>query len=271
MAPFVWLTDVIGYMPMPEGGEREAFLTADYNAEMIERIARFGRVRDLALFIGNPEDIPEESMGPGLPTFPDWTSKNFEYTGYILGFDQTALPEKAALRAELGYKPEEKVCIVAVGGMATGQSLLQLCIDAFPQAKRDIPELRLIIVAGPRVDPTTLRPVPGVEIRGYVPNLYRHMMACDLALVHGGLTQTMDLIAARVPFLVVPYARHWEQNYWVRRRLSRYNAGRYLDSVGLTPGIIAQAMTEELVRPPRTYRPVEDGSATAAKLISRLI
>ena len=35
-----WFTDFVGYMPMPEGGDREAYLTADYNAEMIEHIAR---------------------------------------------------------------------------------------------------------------------------------------------------------------------------------------------------------------------------------------
>ncbi len=271
VAPFVWMTDVIGYIPMPEGGEREAFLTADYNAEMIERIDRFGRVRDLAIFIGNRGDIPVESMGPGLPMFPDWTEKHYEYSGYILGFDPAALPGKEALREELGYKRDEKICIAAVGGMATGQSLLQLCIDAFPQARRNIPKLRLIIVAGPRIDPGTLRPVPGVEIRGFVPNLYRHMMACDLALVHGGLTQTMDLIAAQVPFIVVPYARHWEQNFWVRRRLSRYNAGRYLDSTGLTSKAIAKAMTQEITQQPRNYLPVEDGSARAAKMISDLL
>jgi len=271
MAPFVWLTDVIGYLPMPEGGEREAFLTADYNAEMIERIDRFGRVRDRALFIGNRGDIPVERMGPGLPMFPDWTDAHFEYTGYILGFDPAALPARDALRAELGYGRDEQICIAAVGGMATGQSLLQKCIDAFPQARRDVPGLRLIVVAGPRVDPGTLRPVAGVEIRGYVPDLYRHMMACDLALVHGGLTQTMDLIAARVPFLVVPYARHWEQNFWVRRRLARYNAGRYLDPVGLTPAAIAQAMTEEIAQVGRSYLPVEDGAARAARLIADLL
>src|SRR4029077_14034162 len=28
-----WLTDFVGFLPMPSGGEREAFLTADYNAE----------------------------------------------------------------------------------------------------------------------------------------------------------------------------------------------------------------------------------------------
>ena len=39
-APYVWLADFVGFLPLPEGGEREAFLTADYNAEMIEQIER---------------------------------------------------------------------------------------------------------------------------------------------------------------------------------------------------------------------------------------
>ena len=41
--PYVWLTDFVGWLPMPDGGEREAFLTADYNAEMVEHIARYPR------------------------------------------------------------------------------------------------------------------------------------------------------------------------------------------------------------------------------------
>ena len=56
-AAYVWLTDFVGWLPMQDGGDREAFLTADYNAEMIEHIARFPRIRDRALFVGNPDDI----------------------------------------------------------------------------------------------------------------------------------------------------------------------------------------------------------------------
>src|SRR5690242_12378903 len=54
-APFVWLTDFVGYLPMPDGGQREALLTADYNAEMIGRVARYPRVRDRAIFVGDPD------------------------------------------------------------------------------------------------------------------------------------------------------------------------------------------------------------------------
>ncbi len=33
---FVWMTDFVGWLPMPDGGDYERRITADYNAEMIE-------------------------------------------------------------------------------------------------------------------------------------------------------------------------------------------------------------------------------------------
>ncbi|MFL5250511.1 MAG: alpha/beta fold hydrolase, partial [Myxococcales bacterium] len=72
-AAYVWLTDFVGWLPMQDGGPHEAFLTADYNAEMIEHIARYERVRDRALFVGNPDDIVPEPFGPDLPAIRDWT------------------------------------------------------------------------------------------------------------------------------------------------------------------------------------------------------
>ena len=39
---------------MPDGGEREAFLTADYNAEMVEHVRDHPEVRDRAIFVGEP-------------------------------------------------------------------------------------------------------------------------------------------------------------------------------------------------------------------------
>jgi hypothetical protein len=59
----VWLTDFVGYLPMPDGGEREAFLTTDYNAEMIEHIDRYPWIRDRAIFVGHAEDIVTDTFG----------------------------------------------------------------------------------------------------------------------------------------------------------------------------------------------------------------
>ena len=65
---YAWVTDFVGWLPMPEGGPEEVALTADYNAEMIEHVERFKRVRDRAIFIGEPDDIVPDTFGPGLPS-----------------------------------------------------------------------------------------------------------------------------------------------------------------------------------------------------------
>ena len=66
----------------------------------------------------------------------------------------------------------------------------------------------------------------GLEVVPYVHNLYRHLAACDLAVVQGGLTTSMELTAQKRPFLYFPLRHHFEQNFHVRHRLERYGAAR---------------------------------------------
>jgi pimeloyl-ACP methyl ester carboxylesterase/predicted glycosyltransferase len=266
-AAYVWLTDFVGWLPMPEGGDRESFLTADYNAEMIEHIARFPRLRDRAVFVGNADDIVPDSFGPELPAIRDWTEQHYDFAGYVTGFDPGSLGD----REMLGYRDDERICIVTVGGSGVGAHLLRRVIDAFPLAKERVPDLRMIVVAGPRIDPATLPQHDGLEIRSYVHDLYRHLAACDLAVVQGGLTTSMELTAARRPFLYFPLRHHFEQNFHVRHRLQRYDAGRCMDFETDGPAEIAAAIAEELGREV-DYRPVEtDGAERAAKLIAELL
>jgi len=270
-ASYVWMTDFVGWIPMPDGGAHEASITSDYNAEMIEQIARYPRLRDRSIFVGNPDDIVPDTFGADLPNIADWTKAHFEFSGYITGFDPAAFADRAALRAELGYKPDEAVCIVTVGGSGVGGHLMRRVIDSFPAAKRLVPNLRMIAVAGPRIDPASLPAAEGLEVRAYVHHLYRHLAACDIAVVQGGLSTTMELTANRRPFLYFPLRHHFEQNFHVRRRLERYGAGRCMDYETATPEVIAEAIATELKRPV-TSRPVEtDGAARAAARIAELL
>jgi pimeloyl-ACP methyl ester carboxylesterase/predicted glycosyltransferase len=266
-AAYAWFTDFVGWLPMPGAGEREAFLTADYNAEMIEHIARFPRLRDRAIFVGDPDDIVPDSFGPGLPLIRDWTQQHYDFAGYITGFDPGQPPDRHAL----GYRDDERVCIVTVGGSGVGGDLLRRVIAAYPQAKEMVPELRMIVVAGPRIDPAQLPAPDGLEIRRYVPELYRHLAACDLAVVQGGLTTAMELTACRRPFLYFPLRHHFEQNLHVRHRLERYRAGRYMDYDSAGPAEIAAAIASEIGREVG-YRPVAaDGAARAAAMLADLL
>jgi pimeloyl-ACP methyl ester carboxylesterase/predicted glycosyltransferase len=270
-AAYVWLTDFVGWLPMPDGGEREAYVAADYNAEMIEHIARYPRIRDRAVFVGNEGDIVPDAFGPKLPLIRDWTREHYSFAGYVTGFDPASLGDRQALRHELGYRDDERVCIVTVGGSGVGSHLLRRVIEAFPQAKRRVPALRMVVVTGPRIDPASLPTHEGLEVRAYVHELYRHLAACDLAVVQGGLTTCMELTANRRPFLYFPLRHHFEQNFHVAHRLDRHRAGRRMDFATADPDSIADAIASEIGREV-DYRRVEtDGAARAAGLIAELL
>ena len=270
-APYAWMTDFVGWLPMPDGGAAERDLTADYNAEMIGQIARFPSLRDRAVFVGNPGDVVPDGFGDGLPLIRDWAEQNYQFSGYVSGISPRELDDREALRAELGYWDGEKVCVVTAGGSGVGTDLLRRAVAAFPAAKRLVPGLRMIVAAGPRIDPGTIPSQEGLEVHGYVHDLYRHLAACDLAVVQGGLTTTMELTAAQRPFIYMPLRHHFEQNFHVRHRLAQYGAGRCLDYDQTTPEVLASAMAEEISRPV-SYRPVEtDGAARAAACLAELI
>ena len=270
-AQFAWLTDFVGYLPMPEGGEHESYLTADYNAEMIEHIARYPHVRDAAIFVGEPDDIVPGTFGPGLPDIRAWTEKHFDFCGYITGRDQPKAAERATLRSRFGYGEDETICIVTVGGSGVGAPLLRRIAEAYPAIHRKLPKLRMIMVTGPRINAGDLQCPGGIEVHGYIPDLNQHLAACDIALVQGGLTTCMELTAAQIPFLYFPLRNHFEQNFHVAHRLNRYGAGRAMDYDTATPDAIADAILGGLSRP-ILYRAVEqDGAARAAGLIAPLI
>jgi pimeloyl-ACP methyl ester carboxylesterase/predicted glycosyltransferase len=269
---FAWMTDFVGWLPMPDGGAREARLTADYNAEMIEQRARFGRLRDRSIFVGDPDDVVDAGFGPDLPNIRSWTEQNFDFAGYVTGFDPAGFADRQALRAQLGYRPDEKICLVTVGGSGVGAPMLRRILAAVPIVREVIPELRFVVVAGPRIDPGSLPAVGGTTVLGYLPDLQRHQAACDLAVVQGGLTTCMELTALGKPFIYVPLRHHFEQNFHVTHRLDRYGAGTrisYDDAV--RPDALAEAIGKELTRE-AAYRPVETGGAArAAAMLAELL
>ena len=247
-------------------------LTADYNAEMVEHVADHPQVRDRAIFVGNPDDCVDALLGPGLPSIREWTEEHFDFAGYVTGFDPADLGDRGQLREQLGYHPDERVCLVTVGGTGVGESLLRKVIDSYPEAKSAVPDLRMVVVTGPRIDPASLPSHAGLEVRPYVHQLYRHLAACDLAVVQGGLTTSMELTANKRPFLYFPLEHHFEQNFHVAHRLERYGAGQ---SDGL------RRRQRRSRSPPRSaeeigrdvdYRDVEtDGARNAAKLLAEML
>jgi hypothetical protein len=97
-----------------------------------------------------------DTFGPELPLIGDWTREHYAFAGYVTGFDPADLADRQALRHKLGYRDDEQVCIVTVGGSGVGGHLLRRVIQAFPKARRRVPGLRMVMVTGLRIDPGTI-------------------------------------------------------------------------------------------------------------------
>ena len=272
-APYVFLTDFLGWLPIDRTpGSRDVFLTTDYNAEMIEHIARYPRVRDRAIYIGDYDDLIPELFGAGLPLIPDGTREHFEAVGYITPFDPADYADTQAVRDRLGYASDEALVFLTIGGTDIGEFMLRKAIDAWPLIHQARPDARCIAVAGPRLAPERLPRHPGLEIRPYLHNLYEHLAVADLAVVQGGLGTTMELVANRRPFIYFPLKDHCEQVYHVAYRLDHYRAGRRLNYHQTGVEALAEAALTTLGADTGGYRPYDPGGATrAAKLIAELL
>ena len=100
---------------------------------------------------------------------------------------------------------------------------------------------------------------------------HRLAVACDVALVQGGLATTMELVAAGRPFVAVPLEDHFEQQRHVRHRLDRHGARTWLPWAQATPEALAGAVAGALAagavyRPPRP-----DAAALAADALAGLL
>ena len=270
-APYAFLTDFIGMLPMREDPEAREFKRVwEKNAENIDHLRLHPDVRDLSLMLGDEDDVLDREFGPGLPNMRAWAREHFRFSGYSHHFDPTAF-DRAALRRELGYPDGERVILVSVGGTRAGASLLRRCAEAWQLVAGEVPDARMVLVAGPRLDTHDLPRGPRLEVRAFVPHLFRHQAAVDLAIVQGGLTTTMELAAFRTPFLYFPLRNHFEQNHHVARRLERHQAGVRMDFDRTTVEDLAQAILDHLGKPAHWPDIPAGGTERAARLIAGLL
>jgi pimeloyl-ACP methyl ester carboxylesterase len=271
-APYAFLTDFIGLLPMRDDpGSTEFARVWEKNAENIDHLRLHPDVRDLSLMVGDEEDVLDREFGPGLPNMRQWAREHFRFSGYTYHFDAAAYADRAALRQALGFAPGERVVVVSAGGTRVGRQLLFRCAEAWRLVARELPDARMLLVTGPRLEAETVPPAPRLDVRAFVPDLFRHHAACDLAIVQGGLTTTMELAAFRTPFIYFPLRNHFEQQFFVARRLERLGAGVRMDYDRTTAETLAAAMLEHLGKPVHWRPAPAGGTERATRMLAGLL
>jgi UDP:flavonoid glycosyltransferase YjiC (YdhE family) len=267
--PFVMIYDFLGMDSMSRN-PLEAMGAFLWNRVWSLDHRLFDRKDNLALFIGEPEDIPDKRFGLLLPNRREYARRNYHFVGYILGFDPNDFRDSTALRSRLGYASGPLV-VCSIGGTAIGKNLLELCARAYVIAKRQVEGLQMVLVCGPRLQKESLDVPPGAEVRQYVPKLYEHFAACDLAIVQAGGASTLELAALQRPFLYFPVEGHSEQELIVAGRLQRYHAGQRMSYSSSDDKSLAEAIVANVGKQV-TYRKIPtNGASNAVQLMNKLV
>jgi predicted glycosyltransferase len=187
------------------------------------------------------------------------------------------------VRANSGDEPSAPVrrrghVLVSAGGGAVGEPLLRAAVDAhallWPRER-----IRMKIVAGPLLPDRIWRSLReatwrrrGLTMVRSVSDLSRELRTCAASVSQCGYNTSLEILAAGVPALVIPFAS-WQENEQMKRaaRLQELGAVRVLDPRQLDAPRLAEEIPALLRFQPRRPRFDLDGVGTTAQLVELLV
>jgi predicted glycosyltransferase len=203
----------------------------------------------------------EESFRPSIPL-----RVPVLHTGFVVSGEDEA-PRSIA---------REPRVVVSAGGGRVGEPLLRAALDARPLLPE---ELRLEIVAGPLLPEDrwnelreAARRVPGVELHRFLPDLGARLRSASASVSQCGYNTVLEVLRARVPALVVPFAAGREDEQTRRAtRLERLGAVRMLHPERLEPATLADEIGTLLRFRPRALDLDFDGARASATMLAELV
>ncbi len=235
------------------------------NPERTREMAALARTHyDRVLVHGDDTLVPFGASFPLADTIADLIA----YTGYVAS--------GSSLPAPVGEGAGE--IIVSAGGGAVGARLIEAALDAHAGGDARLRRLSWRVLAGSSVDATTLaawqaragsRMIVERE-RADFPSLLRR---AALSVSQAGYNTVMDILAAEVRSMLVPFAAGHETEQSLRAAaLERAGRAIVVPEPALTPERLAKAIIRALDAPPpgpSHYR--LDGAHATARLVASLV
>ncbi|MFO1127704.1 MAG: glycosyltransferase [Rhodospirillales bacterium] len=213
---------------------------------------------DAILVHGDPDLLGLEATFPQAAAIAD----KLVYTGYVTGPSPGASVRNRATGE----------VIVSVGGGAVGLPLLQAALRARPLSRLAGHVWRLI--TGPNLGEADYErlawdPPDGVIVERWREDLPRMLASAALSISQGGYNTIMDILAARVPAVVVPFAAGKETEQTFRaRQLAERRVLTLLPAEDLSPQRLAEAVDDTASAAPSSILINTTGARTTARLIA---
>jgi predicted glycosyltransferase len=241
---------------------RDIVVVPDNAARRREIIDRVRADFDFVLVHGDPDFIPLDESFPAASEIAD----RLIYTGYIGAQDQPDMDDETAGADEV---------LVSVGGGAVGATLLTTAVEA--RRRGCLADLTWRLFAGPNLPAETFdglacRLPAGVMIERYRREFPRMLRRCRVSVSQAGYNTILDILAARIPAVVVPFALGRETEQRLRAgRLAAHGVLELVDEAALTSDRLSHAIERAIERGPRTISVHTDGARCSAAVISDII
>lgn len=218
----------------------------------------------------DPQVIRLEQTFPAL----DRLDIPLKYSGYVAS--PAPSKDRFALRSELGIPADYPYILVSAGAGSVGGPLMRAAAEAFQHLIEEYPKARMKMFTGPGLDEDSysmLRraEIHGLEVQRFTPCLPDHMAACDLSISMAGYNTTMNILASRVPALVLPFNANREQTLRAQL-LEKRGLLAVLSPQNLDPARLCSRMRSMLDDEKRPAGPCPDlkGADATRILIERL-
>jgi predicted glycosyltransferase len=229
------------------------------------RHAIVARVRadfDAVLVHGDPSLIPLEASFAEAGEVAD----QLVYTGYVAGFDEPAGAKDGAGADEV---------LVSAGGGAVGGALLAAALAA--RRLGCLSGLGWRLLAGPNLPPAQFAELSAglpddVVLERYRADFRQMLHRCRVSVSQAGYNTVLDILAARTPAVLVPFADLRETEQTLRaERLAARGVVEIVAPDELSPERLAEAIERAARRRPAPLAIDTTGARRTAQLIAGMI
>jgi predicted glycosyltransferase len=191
-----------------------------------------------------------------------------EYTNYVSRHPMSCEPQTK----------RSNTVVVSAGGGRGGETLLQLAVAAARSGLLRGYNVRVfggVFLAGEiwnQLNCDGVREACDIELFRWTPDLFAELRTAGVSLSRCGYNTAQDLVASRVPALVIPYATPHEDEQTVRACiLSRMGLVRTVSEVGLTPESLACEILETVAYRPSCAGIKLDGAERTCAIVAQQI